>query len=226
MELINDSVKRVILVHVGGGSHSHFCLDRGHSALSRRLSHILALFFTHNFDTPVYCIMKIQMLSFLSLLLVGATSAYPFEFSLTLEGPHQLCDKRDFRMIMHGIEDAVDHKGTEYLRDQGYHGFLDELEVHFTGGVGRMTQEKKDGSGLTKLGPFYGEGRCESCPKDDQDSYYFRRRSFLGESMSKQRITAFINDDIQRDIAEIVSVRGSPECAGTAGQWKANFIWL
>lgn len=159
----------------------------------------------------------------LLLLVINNASAYVFEFSFSIEGPPNSCDKRDMRKIMHGLETLLDEQGNHYLREEGYTGFLDRLEVF----LNEKPPTQETNLDVAKYGPYWGEGRCTSCPKADADSYFFRSRRGLAGSatMSKQRLMASMNQALNKQLPFVVADRGSSECAASADMWKAEFVW-
>lgn len=163
----------------------------------------------------------------LPLLLIAMTmfntaSAYVFEFSFTVEGPPNACDNRDVRKILHGMESLLDERGNQFLREHGYTGFVDRLELF----LNEKPPTKEDL--VSTYGPYWGEGRCTSCPKADEDSFYFtKRRGLAGSmSMSKKRLTEAMNQALREQLPDIVMDRGSPGCAASSGQWRADFQWM
>lgn len=164
----------------------------------------------------------VLLLLLLSIITTRTTaSAYIFEYSIQLQGPHQsnaACTKRDFRMILHGIEQVLDENCNEYLRYAGYTGFVDRMNIYIDDDKHFVV------SGETfVLGPYHGDAECESCPQDDKDTLYFRRAT---DRLSKKEISAYVDNELLQEIAGVVQSRGSPDCAARAAEWKATFRWL
>lgn len=162
---------------------------------------------------------QLQSLVLWLLCIVPTASAYIFEFSVQLEGPRlSACGKRDFLMILHGIERALDDTCNEYLREAGYTGIVDRLTMFIKEERPTLADDR------FIIGPYVGEAKCESCPKDDKDAFFFRRG--LKDRLSKTDITSFVNDQLQDEVATIIQKRGSLDCAATSAEWKATFQWL
>lgn len=155
--------------------------------------------------------------TFRLLLCITTASAYIFEFTLQLKGPESGCNNRDVRMILHGVEKVLDDKCNEFLQYSGYTGFVDRMNLF-------IDDEKHVVVGdQFVLGPFYGDAECESCPSDDKDTLYFRRSN---DRLSKKEVSAYIENELQQELAEVVRSRSSPRCAVHSDEWKATFRWL
>jgi hypothetical protein len=72
-------------------------------------------------------------------------------------------------MILHGIERALDDTCNEYLREAGYTGIVDRLTMFIKEERPTLADDR------FIIGPYVGEAKCESCPKDDKDAFFFRR---------------------------------------------------
>lgn len=189
-----------------------------------------------------------QLLAFFLLTLSSSfTSAYHFDFEVSIHGPEDSgCNEPDAKKFFKGLGRKIELGGNEYLTKEHFGGIF--VDVEMTTQIRRellheITDEKINelealndeeleegirhrvlwGHGWSSP----GSGSCHLCPQDNGDG---RRnlRSLLNadQILRKFEFEGWMNSKMPSFMKTLVESSGeSEECKASAEQWTGTFEW-
>jgi len=182
---------------------------------------------------------------FLLSLSITFTSAYHFNFDVTIEGPEDTaCTKVDVKKMFKGLKQKFERRGNKYLERKGFDGiFVDidivpqfsrrELTVDTIEELDTLSDEELAEELQHRRLPWTwygsGDGECNGCPYDDEDGGRRNLRSLQTEDVIvASGFEDWMNDLMPFFMHKIINTRSdNEECIEEAddGLWKGRFIW-
>jgi hypothetical protein len=190
-------------------------------------------------------LLLLVLLASATLVMSVATSTYSFTFEIALTGPIGACSNADLEIVARRLTRLVGLTINLYLSNQGYTGEVTNVTLTTLGNA-RFLGEANNDEATAKdvvvedqiddvevrqvLALFTwktgGAAICRLCPPLDADARRELRGLQTSTTISKSKISAFLNARITSPTQNIIKrLNTTDKCNESDDDWNSTFAW-